>query len=219
MKILTASLIASSALSTLAVLADTPALAQADSKPLTLTIRPPAPVADDPRARQEKLLKRLENSDYWVRSICIQCGDRLEAPALYSLQPPRMALGSQEPTAEAGERISFAGDHYLSFPGEPPPIIYIATARGRPAQFSDSPVGTALPVTEVLSWHGLILGARRSFRIGWAIGLKYTHGFTRLVPSALTDRLYGHQRRPPWASHSRSFRSVPDMPCGQGLEP
>ncbi len=24
------------------------------------------------------------------------------------------------------------------------------------------------------------------FEIGWAIGLKYTHGFTRLVPSALT---------------------------------
>lgn len=24
------------------------------------------------------------------------------------------------------------------------------------------------------------------FEIGWAIGLKYTHGFTRLVPTALT---------------------------------
>ena len=30
------------------------------------------------------------------------------------------------------------------------------------------------------------------FEIGWAIGLKYTHGFTRLVPTALSA---GDQRK------------------------
>ena len=102
MKILTASLIVGSALSTLAILADTPALAQADSKPLTLTIRPPAAPADDPRARQEKLLKRLENSDYWVRSICIQCGDAWKHQ-LYAPFNPLDALGRKTDGEAAGE--------------------------------------------------------------------------------------------------------------------
>ena len=31
-----------------------------------------------------------------------------------------------------------------------------------------------------------LLGLAGLFEIGWAIGLKYTDGFTRLVPSALT---------------------------------
>ncbi len=34
------------------------------------------------------------------------------------------------------------------------------------------------------SW--LLLVAAGLLEIGWAIGLKYTHGFTRLVPSVLT---------------------------------
>lgn len=35
-----------------------------------------------------------------------------------------------------------------------------------------------------MSW--VILVAAGLLEIGWAIGLKYTHGFTRLVPSMLT---------------------------------
>jgi len=35
-----------------------------------------------------------------------------------------------------------------------------------------------------MAWTYLALAGL--FEIGWAIGLKYTHGFTRLVPSALT---------------------------------
>ena len=35
-----------------------------------------------------------------------------------------------------------------------------------------------------MSW--LILIVAGLFEIGWAVGLKYTEGFTRLVPSALT---------------------------------
>jgi quaternary ammonium compound-resistance protein SugE len=33
---------------------------------------------------------------------------------------------------------------------------------------------------------GLVLAAAGLLEIGWAIGLKYTDGFTRLVPSVLT---------------------------------
>ena len=35
-----------------------------------------------------------------------------------------------------------------------------------------------------MSWFYLF--AAGLFEIGWAVGLKYTHGFTRLVPSLLT---------------------------------
>jgi quaternary ammonium compound-resistance protein SugE len=35
-----------------------------------------------------------------------------------------------------------------------------------------------------MAWTYLVLAGL--FEIGWAIGLKYTEGFTRLVPSALT---------------------------------
>ncbi len=35
-------------------------------------------------------------------------------------------------------------------------------------------------------WHGFILFIAGLCEIGWAIGLKYTDGFSRLVPSVLT---------------------------------
>ncbi len=35
-----------------------------------------------------------------------------------------------------------------------------------------------------MAW--IILGIAGLFEIRWAVGLKYTHGFTRLLPSALT---------------------------------
>jgi quaternary ammonium compound-resistance protein SugE len=35
-----------------------------------------------------------------------------------------------------------------------------------------------------MSWFYLFVAGL--FEVGWAIGLKYTHGFTRLVPTALT---------------------------------
>ena len=35
-----------------------------------------------------------------------------------------------------------------------------------------------------MAW--IILGIAGLFEIGWAVGLKYAHGFTRLVPSVLT---------------------------------
>jgi quaternary ammonium compound-resistance protein SugE len=35
-----------------------------------------------------------------------------------------------------------------------------------------------------MAWFYLVVAGL--FEVGWAIGLKYTHGFTRLVPTALT---------------------------------
>jgi quaternary ammonium compound-resistance protein SugE len=37
----------------------------------------------------------------------------------------------------------------------------------------------------------LILLAAGIFEVGWAVGLKYTEGFTRLIPSALTAAAMG----------------------------
>lgn len=42
--------------------------------------------------------------------------------------------------------------------------------------------GTA-PAREVLVMNWTILFIAGLFEIGWAVGLKYTHGFTRLLPS------------------------------------
>ena len=39
---------------------------------------------------------------------------------------------------------------------------------------------------DAANWHGSILFVAGLFEVGWAIGLKYTEGFTRLVPSLLT---------------------------------
>lgn len=44
--------------------------------------------------------------------------------------------------------------------------------------------GPAYDVGSVMAWICLVLAGL--FEIGWAIGLKYTDGFTRLVPSVLT---------------------------------
>ena len=77
-----------------------PAFAQ-ESKPMTLTLRPSGQdKADDPRVRQEKLLKRLEQSDYWVRSICIQCGDAWKHQ-LYAPFHPLESLGRKSGGGEA----------------------------------------------------------------------------------------------------------------------
>lgn len=50
---------------------------------------------------------------------------------------------------------------------------------------NSSPAGTTLPYREgVMAW--TILFVAGLMEIGWAIGLKYTDGFTRLLPSVLT---------------------------------
>ncbi|WP_134494293.1 hypothetical protein [Microvirga pakistanensis] len=48
-----------------------------DEKGLQLTVRPSGYESEQNEAlkRQEKLLKRLEQSNHMIRSICINCGD------------------------------------------------------------------------------------------------------------------------------------------------
>src|SRR4029078_3459800 len=58
-------------------------------------------------------------------------------------------------------------------------------AEGRPSRFTASSAGTTLPVWRVvMAWITLFIAGL--MEVGWAIGLKYTEGFTRLVPSVLT---------------------------------
>ena len=65
-----------------------------EGEPLILKVRPSGyDKPEDARTRQEKLLKRLERSDYWVRSICVQCGDAWKHQ-IYAPFNPLDALGS-----------------------------------------------------------------------------------------------------------------------------
>jgi len=73
------------------------------------------------------------------------------------------------------------------------PHVVVAAAAGQSHigsgrttfQFNSSSAGTTLPVRRVvMAW--IVLFVAGLMEIGWAIGLKYTEGFTRLVPSVLT---------------------------------
>jgi len=46
--------------------------------------------------------------------------------------------------------------------------------------------GDGPAVAESLSMHWIVLVLAGLFEIAWAVGLKYTQGFTKLVPSVLT---------------------------------
>jgi hypothetical protein len=66
----------------------------------TLRVKPsPAPneaeIAADTRARQERLLKRMQQADYLFRNICRNCGGAIEGPHAYDpFDPPsRLAAG------------------------------------------------------------------------------------------------------------------------------
>ena len=74
-----------------------PAYAQAapDGQPLRLTVRPSGYERETNEAleRQQKLLKRLEQSNHMVRSICIDCGDEWKHQ-IYAPFNPLASLGS-----------------------------------------------------------------------------------------------------------------------------
>jgi hypothetical protein len=73
--------------------------------PLQLTVRPSGYEAEANEAteRQQRLLKRLEQSDYMMRSICINCGDRWNHQ-IYAPFNPLASLGRrpEQPPEEAG---------------------------------------------------------------------------------------------------------------------
>jgi hypothetical protein len=72
-----------------------------DSKALLLTVRPSGyqKEQNEAQARQERLLKRLEQSNHMVRSICTHCGDEWKHQ-IYAPFNPLAALGRASRTAE-----------------------------------------------------------------------------------------------------------------------
>ncbi len=82
------------ALSLLALLAfGWPAGAQ-EAPALTLTVKPSGYDADaEARAREERLLKRMERADYLLRNICVRCGGGINRPGAYESVDPVATLG------------------------------------------------------------------------------------------------------------------------------
>jgi hypothetical protein len=76
-----------------------------EGRPLQLTVRPSGYEAEMNEAteRQQRLLKRLQQSNHMMRSICINCGDSWKHQ-IYAPFNPLAALGgrSEQPPEEAG---------------------------------------------------------------------------------------------------------------------
>lgn len=72
-----------------------------DARGLRLTVRPSGYETEqnDAQARQEKLLKRLEQSDHMIRSICVNCGDSWK----HQLYEPFYPYASLKPSARPSD--------------------------------------------------------------------------------------------------------------------
>ncbi|WP_112663291.1 hypothetical protein [Microvirga flavescens] len=81
-----------------------PALAQekTDNKPLTLSVRPSgySELSDDPRTRQERLMKQMEENDFKFRSICMQCGDKWKHNTYAPFDPQSVLNARKRASAE-----------------------------------------------------------------------------------------------------------------------
>jgi len=73
-----------------------------DAKGLQLTVRPSGYEAEqnEAQARQEKLLKRLEQSNHMIRSICINCGDSWKHQIYEPFDPYASLKPSARPSDE-----------------------------------------------------------------------------------------------------------------------
>jgi hypothetical protein len=80
-----------------------PALAQETGKnqALQLRVRPSGyePEPSEAQRRQERLLKRMEQSDHMVRSICVNCGDSWK----HQIYAPFNPYASLAPSAKPSE--------------------------------------------------------------------------------------------------------------------
>ena len=71
----------------------------------TLRVKPlPAPkeadIAAETQARQERLLKRMQQADYLFRNICRNCGGAIEGPHAYDpFDPPSRLAAGRAPAA------------------------------------------------------------------------------------------------------------------------
>jgi hypothetical protein len=82
-----------------------PALAQDAPTGMKLTVRPSGYEADqnENQQRQEKLLKRMEQSDHMIRSICINCGDAWKHQIYAPFDPYASLKPSARPSDEAAD--------------------------------------------------------------------------------------------------------------------
>ena len=53
------------------------------------------------RARQERLLRRMQEADYLFRNICRNCGGSIEGPGAYDPVDPPSRLGGARPAPAA----------------------------------------------------------------------------------------------------------------------
>jgi hypothetical protein len=72
---------------------------------MKLTVRPSGYEADqnENQQRQEKLLKRMEQSDHMIRSICINCGDAWKHQIYAPFDPYASLKPSARPSDEAAD--------------------------------------------------------------------------------------------------------------------
>jgi hypothetical protein len=81
------------------------ALAQeaGNGKALQLRVRPSGHEAElgEAQKRQERLLKRMEQSDHMVRSICVNCGDHWKHQIYAPFNPYASLAPSAKPSEQA----------------------------------------------------------------------------------------------------------------------
>ncbi|HZH51513.1 MAG TPA: hypothetical protein VEZ16_06470 [Microvirga sp.] len=77
------------------------ALAQEAANPMVLVVRPSGvdAASSEAKERQERLLRRLEQSNHMIRSICRNCGDEWKHQ-IYEPFHPLATLGAENRTAE-----------------------------------------------------------------------------------------------------------------------
>ena len=78
------------------------ALAQEEGKAMQLTVRPSGFDRNEAKERQERLLKRMEQSDHMIRSICMNCGDQWK----HQIYAPFNPLASLKPSSRTSDQTS-----------------------------------------------------------------------------------------------------------------
>ena len=75
----------------------------AEGKAMLLTVRPSGfdDGGSEAKARQERLLKRMEQSNHMIRSICIRCGDQWK----HQIYAPFNPLASLKPSSRTSDQI------------------------------------------------------------------------------------------------------------------
>ena len=80
----------------LAALLDGAAVAQG-TPAMTMNVRPSGyEGSDEARAREARLQKRMQEADYLLRNICIQCGGGIDRPGAYGPVDPVATLGASK---------------------------------------------------------------------------------------------------------------------------